>query len=238
MKPLAAVMFIALILASVAVAHGQEATDAHSDYHARARTAVAEVLSSEEFAERDQTTWLSRASSWVLETLSELPKLLGMLPSWLGVVLLIWMLLTLLAILVHLAYVVTGLIRGRDSSHSAANNAAAVELFGTRDMDADTAYAEARRRLAERDWTEAVRFFYVASILLLDRAGFVRLRQGKTNHDYLHELASEPKYRAPFEVLTRCFESSVYGHRPADESMCGQMAEQVDALTDAQHAKI
>jgi hypothetical protein len=115
---------------------------------------------------------------------------------------------------------------------------AAGELYGVRDLDPDRVYAEAHRRLAQGDWSGAVRFLYVAAILRLDRVGFVRLRQSKTNHDYVRELAARPDCRGPFEVLTRCFETTVYGGRAADEAACREMTAQMDTLAHAQRPEI
>ena len=82
-----------------------------------------------------------------------------------------------------------------------------------------------------------MRYLYVTAILLLDRAGLVRIRPGKTNHDYVRELAPQTKCRAPFELLTRCFETSIYGRQPADRAICDKMTAQMGAFTDVQHTQ-
>jgi hypothetical protein len=212
----------------------QRATELQT-YHKHARKVVGEVLSGSEFAESKSSDSLAKVWEGVKGAFCKLRNLAGSLPRWLAIVVLIWALATLVAILVHLAYVIGGAVRKRDSQRPAAVSATPCELHGVEDLDAERAQVEARRRIAAGDWTGAVRYLYVTAILLLDRAGLVRVRPGKTNYDYVRELAQQTKYRAPFELLTRSFETSIYGRRPADRALCDEMTEQMGAFTDVQH---
>ncbi len=203
------------------------------DYHARSRAVIEEVLAGREFAEPGGTSWADRVLDRLAGFFRRLPGILEGLPAWLGMLLIVWMVLALVAILIHILYVISGLVGDRKAARSDATSAAACDLYGVVDLDPESVHAEAHRRLEQRDWNGAVRFLYVAAILRLDRAGIVRLRQSKTNHDYVCELAARPDCRAPFEVLTRCFETSFYGKRAANEAVCFEMTAQMDALTHA-----
>lgn len=224
---------LALLAPQPAYARHVASTAAPDEYHARARTVVGEILSRREFAELEESTWARRIRDVIVDFFRSIPKLFDHMPRWLGYLLLAWMLLTLLAILAHLLYVISGMLGIRDVKR-AAGAPSPRELHGVTDLDPDSVYAEALRRLGEQDWTEAVRYLYVAAILWLDRAGFVRLRESKTNRDYVRELAARPACRAPFENLTRCFENSIYGGRPADQAICNEMTAHMEALAHVQ----
>ena len=224
---------LACFAAESAYALEASRTAAPAEYHTRARAVVNEVLAQREFAELEGSSWAQHIWKPVVEFFRDIPKLFDHLPGWLGYLLLAWILLTLLAILIHLFYVISGMLGGRDAKRNM-NAKTPRELHGVTDLDPDSVYAEARRRLTEQDWTGAVRYLYVAAILLLDRAGLLRLRESKTNRDYVLELAASPACRAPFESLTRCFENNIYGGRPANQAVCDEMTAQMEVLAHAQ----
>lgn len=202
------------------------------------RSKVAEILSRAEFAPRqDSRGLLARLADWLGWVIRGLVDALSDLPRWVVWLILIWMVLTLLAIAGHLIYVVFSASRGvrpapgpgRGSSPGASSRA------GVQAIDFDDAYRSAEARLAGGDWLGATRYLYVAAILWLDRTGGVRFRKGKSNHDYAAELRGRPEL-APFLEMTRQFEYAVYGRRSPGVDSCAQMREMLDRLRRG-HAK-
>ncbi len=193
---------------------------------------VQSILSRPEFAPRgDNRGLMARLGDWLAWAARGIVEALSNLPHWVAWLILIWLLLTLLAIGGHLIYVIYTAARGvrparpdRRGSSTSATNRPAVEA-----IDFDDAYRHAQARLADRDWLGATRYLYVAAILWLDRSGGVRFRKGKSNHDYASELRGRPE-QSPFLEMTRQFEYSVYGHRAPGADSCAQMRELLDRL--------
>jgi hypothetical protein len=163
------------------------------DYHNRARAAVRDVLASREFADLHSDPYVvwRRIYEWIGGLFERLADAIRTLPPWLYWTVVTWMVLTLVAILGHLVYTLTKLLRGttREPRGAERCDKIAGELLGIQDLDFDKVYAEARRLLAAGDWTAATRYFYVAAILWLDRQGAIVFKRSKTNADYIAELA-------------------------------------------------
>jgi hypothetical protein len=102
--------------------------------------------------------------------------------------------------------------------------------LGIRELDFDTVYAEAQRLLIAGDWLAAIKHLYVASILWLDRQGWITFRLAKTNRDYLVQLGADARLQGPLRRLTEGFESIVYGGQPATMSATHDMANTVEGL--------
>ena len=154
------------------------------------------------------------------------------MPEWLFWTLLVWMLLTLVAILAHLIYTLAMFLRGTSSPlrSNPKGDRIAGELLGIKDLDFDTVYAEARRLLAAGDWPAATRYFYVAAILWLDRQGWIVFKRSKTNRDYIDELASRARIQGSFRQLTADFEPIVYGGLAPQSSTIHDIATTVEGL--------
>lgn len=205
-----------------------------AEYHDRARRTVEEVLAASEFGgTRTKPSLWERLTEWLRELLQGIGHTLDGLPSWLFWVLLFWMVLTLLAILGHLLYVIVGLFgtRGRPTTAEGPGQAdGRGGLLGIRDMEAETAHEQALRLLTQGDWAAATRYLYVAAILWMDRHGHIHYHQAKTNHDYIRELGRHPQHQSWFRHLTRLFETAVYGGHPATETSCREMITTIDTL--------
>jgi hypothetical protein len=169
---------------------------------------------------------------WFLSLLKRVSSAIEHLPSWVAWTIVVWMLLTLLAILAHLIYTLWSLLGGSfsPSSVGSASRRHRGELLGIRDLDFDTVYAEAHRLLATNDWLAATRYYYVAAILWLDRQGAIAFRPSKTNGDYIGELRTQTKFLRPFGRLTNRFESIVYAGQAATASTSRDMADTVEGL--------
>lgn len=198
--------YCGILLALAAAAAGDEArvqplpatatavNEAGNTYREQSRQAIREVLARREFADlhADPYAFLRMISNWVERFVQRANDLLKGLPEWLFWTVLVWMLLTLAAILAHLIYTLVILLRGTSPSLSTHRKGRRIggELLGIKDLDFDTVYAEARRLLTAGDWPAATRYFYVAAILWLDRQGWIVFKRSKTNRDYIDELAS------------------------------------------------
>jgi len=205
-----------------------------NDYHSHARAIVAEVLADPEFGGGASAPSLwQRFAKWIERLLTRMGHAISGLPPWLFWFVLIWLVLALLAILAHLIYVLLGVFGARSGSAAGARSEGAEDngdLLGIRDLEPETAYAEASRWLSRSDWPRATRYLYMAAILRLDRAGRIRFRHAKTNQDYVRELSQDARRRTWFQQLTSVFEAVVYGSRPATEATCREMNTAVEAL--------
>jgi hypothetical protein len=197
----------------------------------QAREAVAEVLAQPEFrrVNDESQTW----GEWLMEKLKGLVSWLGdklwALPAWLSWLIVIWMLLTLVAILAHLVYVVISQI-GSGPGRRLEPRRAKGRIYGVHKQNFDAVLAEAHRHIEAGHWVAAVRYFYVAAILWLDRHGKVHFREFKTNHDYIRELTPHAHAQNLFRTLTRSFDLAVYGGQPPTQDTCLAMAAGLESL--------
>ena len=70
---------------------------------------------------------------------------------------------------------------------------------------------EARRLYAAGNYGEAVIYLFSHELVELDRARMVRLAKGKTNRQYLRELALRPELSQLFEQTMVAFEDVFFG---------------------------
>ena len=208
--------------------------DGLATYHHQAQRAAEEVLSLPEFADlrSDSAAWWIALLRWLSHAAEAVATFFQALPGWLWWTIVIWMILTLVAIFAHFAYVLYGLLVSSASRWKSAGETGKGkgELFGIRDLDFDAVYRRARELLAVGEWSQATRYLYVAAILWLDRQGWLSFKVSKTNYDYLAELARQPGHRAKFGELTQRFESTVYGGQASTAAHCQQMASLVEVL--------
>jgi hypothetical protein len=217
-----------------AVPAASAAGEAAIAYHQQARNAIQDVLARREFADlhADPYAFWRIVLHWLDSLFQRIGAVLKGMPEWLFWVILVWMVLTLAAILAHLMYTLVMLLRGTSSPLRANPKGSGLggELLGIRDLDFDTVYAEARRLLAAGDWPAATRYFYVAAILWLDRQGWIVFKRSKTNRDYIDELAPRARIQGSFRRLTADFEPIVYGGFSPRSSTIHQMATTVEGL--------
>lgn len=210
-------------------------TDDLPRYHAQMRETVGRILASREFAPRaaQQRSWWRRFADWLAQRMDGVRSWLGNLSTGWFWALLIWLLLALLAILAHLIYTIVKLFGGGAAGGRAGDRRlASTARLTTRELGFEAAFASAQERFRAGDWSAAIRNLYVAAILWLDRRGVIRYEESKTNRDYVLELAADPRRQSRFRALTDRFELTVYGGRPADARVCGEMLELVSAWRD------
>jgi hypothetical protein len=203
-------------------------------YHTATRETVNDVLNAAEFADlkRDAQSWWRAFFGWLEVVARGIGRLFDSLPSWLWWTIVLWMILTLLAIFAHFAYVLWGMIVSsasrRDSSDRSSGGRG--ELLGICDLEFDSVYRRAGELLTSHQWAEATKYLYVAAILWLDRQGWAAFKTSKTNRDYLRELANRPIPRSAFRGLTDRFESTVYGGAPSTAPHCQEMKTLLEQL--------
>lgn len=91
--------------------------------------------------------------------------------------------------------------------------------------------------LARRgEYRLALRALFLAGLARLDRLGLIRLARGKTNRDYLAELArrggDRPQAREAFRRCIRLFEGVWYGTGEANAELLGQLGGEQRRMTD------
>ncbi|REK39946.1 MAG: DUF4129 domain-containing protein [Planctomycetota bacterium] len=77
----------------------------------------------------------------------------------------------------------------------------------------DSLLSEARRHYEAGDYRQAIIYLYSHQLLELDRKQLIRLAKGKTNRQYLRELASRKTLRELFEPTMFTFEDVFFGGR-------------------------
>ena len=68
-----------------------------------------------------------------------------------------------------------------------------------------------REALARRDYSQAIRLYYLQIIKQLSESGAIQWSKEKTNRDYLREMRSHPQAET-FQQLTRIYERIWYGN--------------------------
>lgn len=220
----------------VALAAASVSAEPASERHDRSRQVVREVLAGGEFVHLQQEEKLSlvqRLRLWLIQAVRWIGEVFESMPRWLWWTVLIWMVLTLLAIVGHLVYtLVTALSpRALRAAGRGEGGSFSERWLGERDLDFEELYERARQLLAEGNLTEAVRYLFVAGLMLLQRGGWVRFHRSKTDGDYLRELMGHPHIREALINLTRTFEATAYGSAAATRDQVRAMSAIVEGLT-------
>jgi len=92
---------------------------------------------------------------------------------------------------------------------------------------------DARKAAAMGAWRDAIHYLYWASISRLESGGLWPADRARTPREYLALLSKESAQRPGLTTLTRSFERTWYGGRPAAEADFRQ-AEQVAASLGVQ----
>jgi len=169
----------------------------------------------------DQPRFAPRWSfwDWLAEKLGDWswPEFhLGWAPGWGSVLLwalVIWCVLTLVAILAHFAWTVLALVRGRRGGVGPAGGGlprfAYLAARSAEELDALRA-----RLAAEGAFRDAIGVMMVALLKRLDAGRVVRFHESKTNGDYIREFAHGRGGRDPFCAFVRAFDGTIYRGAP------------------------
>ncbi|HEX5324489.1 MAG TPA: DUF4129 domain-containing protein, partial [Capsulimonadaceae bacterium] len=218
------------ILAQVGLLRSGLSKNATASAPPDAQASVREVLSTNEFSSLPippptrLDKWLDAFSRWLSRLFSGAhasspsgPHIDPDLPMFILIT------IALVAAGIIIAFLIKAISRhlaGRSTSSlapqsSLAMNAQEASLVATRDFE--RLMALAHRHAQDGDYRSAVRLAYLATLVLLDSEGVVRLNRSKTNWEYLRMVRSagqEGIYTAllPF---TRSFDRIWYGQNPA-----------------------
>jgi hypothetical protein len=78
-------------------------------------------------------------------------------------------------------------------------------------------WEKAGRRAAARDFTEAIRFLFLALVYRFDESGRVLFQQAATNREYLALFADRPQLQAQLKVFVDTLDEYWYGQHPSNE---------------------
>jgi hypothetical protein len=173
------------------------------------RRQLEEVLSRPEFSP-------GARSGWLADLFQRLADFLG----WLGALrhaapVLFWLLLAgcllLLALLLgHIIWTVRRVlfVRGRAGAGEKAEE--------RRSRLSGACEEEARRRAAAADFTEAIRYLFLALVYRFDESGRASFQRAWTNREYLELFAGRPPVQARLRVFVDTLDDYWYGQRPTD----------------------
>ena len=216
---------------------GDADVGALAEYHTQSRAVVEQVLANEEFenltAANDE--WLERWIEQLRQFFQDLRSGIDQLPVWVHQIIIAWMLITLVAVLLHLIYTLWQSLRsegGRKGLSDTSERAAEAGLMGIRELDFDAVFARAMTLLESERFEQAVRHLYAAAILHLDLHGRLHFAPAKTNGDYLQELAPGDPAHQPLQQMTWQFEATVFGRRSVDRAATDVMVRALAAIRE------
>jgi hypothetical protein len=191
--------------ASAAVLPGLLATPRPSEDEVR-RT-LQEVLSRPEFAPKTRPAWLA----WLLERLAAFFSWLASLHQTAPV--LFWLLLLgcLLLLVLLLGQIFWTVRRVLYRKTRLIRAESAEEQRGRLSRICET---EARRRAAAADFTEAIRYLFLALVYRFDEKSQVSFQQAYTNREYLGLFADRPHIQDRLRVFVDTLDDYWYGQQP------------------------
>lgn len=171
------------------------------------RQGMKHVLSRPEFHPGANLSWLESALRSALEWLG---KLSDTSPAvfWL---LVIGLTLLLVLLLGHIAWTVRRIL-------AVGERPATPEEVAAQRQRLSLAYQqEAHERAARQDYTEAIRYLFLALVYRLDEEGRVLFQRAYTNREYLALFADRPEVNRDLRVFVDTLDDNWYGQRPTDE---------------------
>jgi hypothetical protein len=97
----------------------------------------------------------------------------------------------------------------------------------TTSTDAQTLAAE---NAQAQDYRSAIRYMYLASLLMLDERGVIHYDSSLTNREHLRHLRDKPQVYDLLRRVINAFEEVWYGFLPVDEAYYQRFRHQVDEL--------
>jgi hypothetical protein len=190
------------------------------------RRKLGEVLSRPEFSGGSQENWLLRLGKWLGDIFHWLGGLYDTNPVlyW---VLLVGSLVLLILLLTHIGWTVrrvlftTVRLPGADSGEH------------QRSQLSRTYWEEARRRAADMDFTEAIRFLFLSLVYRFDESGRVNFQQAYTNREYLALFADRPVVHDQLKVFVDTLDDYWYGLRSTDRRQYEECLALYEGLTSA-----
>ncbi len=163
------------------------------------------ILARPEFSNRDPF-WMFR---WVKDFFEWLRSLQETSPL-LFVLIVVGLILVLVALLAHIVWTLSrAFFVGRDAT-------AGGEAAEQRARLSRTYHEEARRRAAAGEFTEAVRYLFLALVYRFDEDGRVLFQRAYTNREYLTLFADRPGVGDGLRVFVDTLDDHWYAERPTD----------------------
>lgn len=173
------------------------------------RGTLHEILSRPEFSTPKRPAWIE----WLLQRLADFFSWLASL--WTASPILFWLLLlgSLLLLALLLGYIFRTVRRVVYRQGRLAREETAQERRGRLSQICE---AEARRRAAGADFTEAIRYLFLALVHRFDERGRVSFQQACTNREYLGLFADRPRIQDRLRIFVDTLDDFWYGQRPTD----------------------
>lgn len=195
------------------------------------RAETKEILSHRRFATRRSP--LQKFRQWLAEKLSRLnlPSLglgggVGRVVWW---IIIIWCVLTLVAIIGHMVWTLATFLRGTRSSRLGLKR----PHFERLQERSFKELAEMMRELARQGkFREAIGVMMIALVRWLDGADVLRFHQSKTNGDYVREYPAARAGRGEFRRFTLAFDGTIYGGSKCDSNEYRRMNDMFEQVLD------
>jgi hypothetical protein len=108
---------------------------------------------------------------------------------------------------------------------------AAIETDVNADPTTSTdAQSRAEENAQSQDYRSAIRYMYLASLLMLDERGVIHYDSSLTNREHLRHLRDKPQVYDLLRRVINAFEEVWYGYLPIDEAYYQRFRQQVDEL--------
>jgi hypothetical protein len=92
------------------------------------------------------------------------------------------------------------------------------------------ALQRAEAQAANHDYRSAIRYLYLACLLLLDERRIIRYDSALTNREHVRQLREKPHLQEGLRQVVKVFEDVWYGYAPVDEQLYRQFTQQIDQL--------
>jgi hypothetical protein len=92
------------------------------------------------------------------------------------------------------------------------------------------AHDRAETAMSSGDYRAAIRYLYLASLLLLDERGVIRFSPSLTNIEHVRQITGQPQTRGLLEHIVSIFDRVWYGFAPVDADLYRQFQHLIDQL--------
>jgi hypothetical protein len=173
------------------------------------RHTLQEILSRPEFSPHVRPAWVE----WLLHLLAEFAYWLASLRTEAPVLFWLVLLVSLSLLALLLAHIFRTVRRVLYRQGRLADEETAEER---RRRMSQVCEEEARQRAAAADFTEAIRYLFLALVYRFDEKGRVSFQQACTNREYLGLFADRPRIQDRLRVFVDTLDDYWYGQRPTD----------------------
>ncbi len=134
--------------------------------------------------------------------------------------LIIWCLLTLVAIFIHFIWTIALLLRTNTQYRSTSK---VLRSDPTRALSLEELYRLAKQYADNKSYRQAISVLMIAMLRMLDSFNIVSFHESKTNGDYIREYPAEYAGQNEFKTFIAMFEQTIYGGVQIDSKIYGRM---------------